>query len=334
MARTTVYNKNLTEDWEIVNAKNRTLVRDFLNYCRSMDKSPQTIQVYNNILQIFFCWNLRNNYDAYFPNIRKRDYIVFFGYAKVEYNWSSARIATVRATLSSLCNYVERILDDEFPSFKNPIKALEPIRVSPVREKTVLDPIYVEKLIDELVESNEIQKACWLALMYSSGMRKSEVIQMKDSFFCPENIMWEVMYRTPKIRTKGAGVRGKQIPRYVFVHTFQKYLDLWREERKRLGITIDHLFVTKDRKTGEYIPAKVATFNTWASWLSTYTGKDIYAHCYRHLWTSSLKRKNYPDSVIQHLQQWSDPKMVSVYNDMSEEEELTSFFNNFNSNEN
>ena len=52
----------------------------------------------------------------------------------------------------------------------------------------------------------------------------------------------------------------------------------------------------------------------------------FYPHCMRHYFTTSLKRKGYPDNIIQKIVKWSSMAMVSIYNDMSEEEELGDFF--------
>lgn len=333
MARSTVYNDNLAadEDWQRVSGKNKRLLQDFLAYCESCDKSPSTRKQYKNQLKIFFCWNERYNNNKFFTDVKKRDFILFFGYGRVELGWSPNRLASLRAVLSSLSNYIERIMDDEYPNFKNVVKVLEPIKITPVREKTVLSAEKVEETLEKLVEEKEYQRACWLALLYSSGMRKAEAVQMKVDFFTPENIVFDIMYRTPKIRTKGAGRAGKQVPRYVFTYTFDKYLNLWLEERKELGITNPELFVVKRRD--EYVPANISTFNSWATWLSDYMNVDLYAHSLRHLWTTSLARKGYPTAVIQKLQAWSSTALVDVYNDTTDEEELGSFFAQLNKKE-
>ena len=46
MGRTTVYNDNLTQDYDKVSSQNQRLVKDFIRYCKSNDKSPQTIHQY------------------------------------------------------------------------------------------------------------------------------------------------------------------------------------------------------------------------------------------------------------------------------------------------
>lgn len=326
--RSTVYNAIFSDvkEWENVNRSNVKLVREFLNFCASSNRSPNTIYQYKEQLKIFFIWNSKENLNKIFYDIRRRDFVNFFGYGRSEMGWSSSRLASFRSVLSSLSNYVEVYMDDERPDFHNQIKALEPVHVTPVREKTVLNDQQIDQALKSLVEAGDIQEACWLSLLFSSGMRKAEALQMKVSFFKPENIVFDIMYKTPKIRTKGRGKEGKQVPRYVFAYTFQPYLDLWLEKRAELGITNEDLFVKK--KGGEYIPATISTFNSWAQKIGTILNVDFYAHGVRHAWTTRLKKDGYPDNIVQKLQNWANVDMVALYNDTGDEEELENFFKN------
>ena len=42
MARKTVYNDNLTSDWQEVNEKNKKLLKEFIRYCVANNKSPKS----------------------------------------------------------------------------------------------------------------------------------------------------------------------------------------------------------------------------------------------------------------------------------------------------
>ena len=56
MPRTTVYNKDLTENYEKINRKNKKLLDDFVDYCHSMDKTELTIKNYKSQIKLaFFC---------------------------------------------------------------------------------------------------------------------------------------------------------------------------------------------------------------------------------------------------------------------------------------
>lgn len=325
--RTTVYNNSLTsdEDWAKVHQSNKKLLKDFLSYLASCDKSPNTIYQYEQQLRVFFIWNLKNNDNVRFVMVKKREFVNFLGYGRNELNWSPNRLASFRAVLSSLSNYIERILDDEYPTFRNVIKILEPINVEPVREKTILTADQIEDMAKKLYEKGDYQKACWIAILFSSGMRKSEVAQMKVEFFTKDALVFDgLMYRTPKIRTKGRGKQGKQVPRYVFAYTFDKYFDKWMEQRKELGINNEYLFVVKHGE--EWMPAKVTTFNSWAQTISDEFDIEFYGHCMRHAFTTDLKKRGYPESVIQKLQNWASLEMVNHYDDTSDEEALDDFF--------
>lgn len=327
MARKTVYNDDLSKEWQIVNKKNQKLLNEFIRYCISNDKSPQTCSQYESQLKVFFCWNYRENEDKFFVDIKKRELVNFFGWGR-EVGWSPCRLASLRAVLSSLSNYIERILDEDYPSFRNIVKVLEPIHLEAVREKTIIDKDDIMAGIEKLVSMGEYQYACFLALLFSSGMRKSEAAQMKVSYFTTEKrvVFNEMAYETPKIRTKGRGARGKQVPRYVFRETFDKYLGLWIEERLKLNIELDELFLVKSG-TGEYKPARAQNFSHWAQKIGKLIGiQSLYCHSLRHSFTTYLKRVGYPTDVVQKIQSWSSADMVSRYDDRSESEELDAFF--------
>ena len=55
MGRTTIYNSVVSEDlWKQVNEENKTLLKDFIDYKRSSDKSPNTLYQYESIIKLFF----------------------------------------------------------------------------------------------------------------------------------------------------------------------------------------------------------------------------------------------------------------------------------------
>ena len=327
MARKTVYNDDLSKEWQVVNKKNQKLLNEFIRYCISNDKSPQTCSQYESQLKVFFCWNYRENEDKFFVDIKKRELVNFFGWGR-EVGWSPCRLASLRAVLSSLSNYIERILDEEYPSFRNIVKVLEPIHLEAVREKTIIEKDDIMAGIERLVALGEYQYACFLSLLFSSGMRKAEAAQMKVSFFTTEkqDALGGLAYVTPRIRTKGHGARGKQVPRYVFRETFDRYFELWLKEREKLGIEIDDLFVIKS-VDGKYQPAKAQNFSHWAVKIGELIGvNSLYCHSLRHAFTTYLKRQNFPTDIVQKIQSWGSADMVARYDDRTESEELDVFF--------
>ena len=75
MARTTVYNDGLTQDIDKINPKNKELLKSALSYYKSLDRTATTLKMYKNQLEIFFCWNYKENGDKFFIDLRKRDFI-------------------------------------------------------------------------------------------------------------------------------------------------------------------------------------------------------------------------------------------------------------------
>ena len=324
MARKTKVNK-ITDPETLakVNPDNQRLLEDFLEYLKSTQKSPSTIFVYKNDIEIAWVWSLKHNRDKFFVNWTKRDVMAFQNYLVNENANSSARVRRIKATLSSLSNFVESILDDEYPNFRNIIHKVESPVLQPVREKTVLSDEQLDKVLSTLVEKGDYEKACMVALAMCSGRRKAELILFKTDYFTDDCIMYGSLYRTPeKIKTKGRG-NGKFIYCYTLANPFKKYYDLWMNYRKEHGIESEWLFPSRKDPT-QHIP--VTLMNSWASTLSNMLGVSFYWHSLRHYTTTYLAKSGIPDSVIAQLFSWESVDMVSVYNDTTIDESLGRYF--------
>lgn len=330
MGRKTQQNNITSEELlKQVNPKNIRLKKDFMNYLDSIQRSPKTIRGYNNDLDIFFVWNLLNNDNKFFIEISKRDIISYQSYLSSQNSNSPARIRRLKATLSSLSNYIENILDDEkeFKDFKGVIRRVENPINQPVREKTVFEDKQLENLLNKLVEKKRYRQACMLALAMCSGRRKSELPRFKTSFFSDENIIYGSLYKSPeKISTKGRGRNGKPLVVYTLAKEFKPYLDLWMEEREHLGITSQWLFPEKEGN--EYIDQqmKTSTMDSWATVFSNMIDMDFYWHSLRHYFCTHLARLGLPDGVIQEIIGWESADMVKIYKDISTDEQLEKYF--------
>ncbi len=134
MGRKTVYNA-ITSEEKIakINPENMSLVNDFLDYMRSVDRAPTTIKNYRADLLVFFCLCLEHLNNKYFVELTKREIARFQSYALTEWGWSSNRVRNVKSVLSSLSNYIENILDDEIKGFKPIIRKIEDPVKQPAR---------------------------------------------------------------------------------------------------------------------------------------------------------------------------------------------------------
>lgn len=325
MGRKTKQNKICTPELiDGINPQNKRLMKDFLDYLRSVGKAETTIKVYTSDLNIFFVWAEQNADNKYFPDISKRDIVAYQNWLLRDNENSPARVRRLKATLSSLSNYISNILDDELPNFRAIVRKIENPVNEPAREKTVLTEEQADELLAYLVEHEKYDKACCFALARYSGRRKSELMRFKVEYFTDENIIYGSLYKTPeKIRTKGRGVNGKMLTCYVLAKPFKQYLDLWMKQREEQGIESEWLFPDKDDPTQ---PLPISTLNSWAETFSNILGVDFYWHAMRHFFTTALSKANLPDSVIKTIIGWDSLEMVGLYKDIDDDEEIGKYF--------
>jgi integrase len=308
-----------------VNPENTQLLEDFLDYLRSVGRSEGTVRGYLNDIQIAWVWSLKYNNNAFFCDWTKRNIVRYQNWLIKENGNSPARVRRLKAALSSLGNYIESVLDEDYPKFKNNINKIESPANQPVREKTVWEENELEDLLNKLVRKRDYEKACYLALAMYSGRRKSELCRFRVSDFDDDKLVCGgALYKSSPIKTKGRG-GGKYIPCYTLAKKFRPYLKMWMDERARIGIESEWLFPRRDNPSEQI---NVSTLNSWATTLSRMSGKDFYAHSLRHFFTTSLAKAGIPDSVIQSIVSWETSDMVRLYTDIDADEQIGMYFTN------
>ena len=179
--------------------------------------------------------------------------------------------------------------------------------------------------MSKLVEREEYEKACFIALATYSGRRKSELCRFKVSDFDDDKLVCEgALYKSEPIKTKGRG-GGKYIPCYTLAKKFKPFFDLWMEHRKTMGIESVWLF---PRRGDPNEQLNTSTVDGWVKSFSELSGKDYYAHSLRHAYTTSLSKAGIPDSVIQALVGWENADMVRLYDDTPKDEQIGAYFKN------
>ena len=222
-----------------------------------------------------------------------------------------------------MSNFIENILDDEFPNFRNIINKVESPANKPVREKTVWEDSELESLLNKLVERKDYEKACYLALAMYSGRRKSELCRFKISDFNNDKLVCDgALYKSDLIKTKGKS-GGKMINCYTLAKKFKPYLDMWRNIR--LDKYGDSEWLFPDAKNpNEHI--QISTINSWSNTFSRLSGKPAYIHSLRHYFTTSLAKAGIPDGVIQSIVAWESSDMVQLYKDIDADEQIGMYF--------
>lgn len=318
---------SITSDAKLaqVNTENTQLLKDYLDYLRSIQRSETTIHGYENDIRIAWVWGLDYNDNKPFVNWTKRNVVSYQNWLLNNNQNSPARVRRLKAALSSLSNYIENVLDDEYPDFRNIINKVENPVNRPVREKTVWEDDELESLLQKLTAKKEFEKACFLALAMYSGRRKAELCRFRVSDFDDDKLVCDgALYKSAPIKTKGRG-GGKMIACYTLAKKFKFYLDLWMLQRKERGINSEWLFPSSKNPDE---PVGISTVNSWANTFSRLSGKPAYLHSLRHYFTTSLAKAGIPDGVIQSIVAWESSDMVRVYKDIDTDEEIGMYFKN------
>jgi len=301
----------------LINPENISLMNRFLKD-KQIRVSPKTITVYGSNLTMFFSWNLLNNNNKKFTDIKKLEFSEFFSYASEELKLGSSRLNNIRSTLSSLSNFITKFYDEEYPNFRNVILTI--IESSPKemrREKTILTDEQMENLLEHLSKS-EKQQACWLALAATSGARFTELLCFETDLIDENRTAFGDLFleTTKQIRTKGKGKSGKLLYKYILKEKFMPYYKEWLKERaeilKEKKLNHNFLFIKQDGN-----PATGATVRGWIEDFEKYLGVPFYAHAVRHYLVTLFSKKNIPQPLIQELMGWSSSEMVSIYDDTS-----------------
>lgn len=306
-----------------VNPKNIELLNDFLGYLRSVQRSETTINGYENDILIAWVWCLKNNDNKFFIDWTKRNVVAYQNWLINNNENSPARIRRLKASLSSMSNYICNVLDDEFPTFKNIINKVENPVNRPVREKTVWEDSELENLLKILIEKKQYAKACYLALAMFSGRRKSELCRFKVSDFDDDKLVCGgALYKSSPIKTKGRG-GGKYIPCYTLAKKFKPYFDYWMKYRKENNIESEWLFPNKN-DSSTFVTT--STINSWVNTFSRIAGQPSYIHSLRHYFTTSLVKAGIPDNVITQIVGWESADMCKVYTDLDADEQIGMYF--------
>lgn len=324
MGRSTKMN-NITSPEKLsrVNPENMQLMHEFLNYLRSVQRSETTIHGYENDLSIAWVWCLENNGNKFFVDWTKRNIVAYQNWLLYTNENSPARVRRLKAALSSLSNYIENVLDDEFPNFRNIINKIENPVNRPVREKTVWEESKLEDLLQILMEKKQYEKACMLALGIYSGRRKAELCRFRVSDFEEDKLVCGgALYKSAPIKTKGQG-GGKIIPCYTLAKKFKPYLDAWLSCRSENGVQSGWLFPDHADPSEQ---VSISTVNSWANTFSRLSGENFYWHSLRHAFTTSLAKAGIPDGVIQTIVNWESADMVRIYKDIDADEEIGMYF--------
>lgn len=301
-----------------INPENIKLTERFLKNFATK-RSPNSVVSYRSNLRIFFTWNLLENDNKFFIDIKKRDLMDFFDYCVMELHHSSNRYAQMHSCLSSFSAWVENFYDEDYPLFRNLLPKIEKPVKENVRKKTVLQQEDIDKLFKYFEDNGMAQDACLLALAISCGARVSELARFTTALIDEKNVIFDGLFleTTDEIVTKGRGTTGKMLKKYIlkdmFLPHYHKWLKVREEIMKATGQNHSNIFVTEK---GD--PASADRLRDWIAHWSEIVGQPCYPHSLRHYQISLLKRLEIDDDLIVYLTGWAEGSghtMIAIYND-------------------
>lgn len=325
MPRKTTYHRITSDEkLKLINKGNLRLRDDFLTYLRSLRRSDGTIKGYESDLNIVFTYMLDTMDNKDFKDLTKRDIVSIQNWLSSNGS-SSARIRRIKASISSLSNYIENILADDEPEFKGyraTVRKIGNPPLQPVREKSVWTHEELKDLLDRIVANGDYEKACFAALAAYSGRRKSELCRFRVDDFAKDRLLFDgALYKSAPILTKG----HKMLECYTLARHFTPYLALWMDERERLGITSEWLF---PNNTDQSRQVSLSTVNSWAKSIDRISPKPFYYHGLRHFFVTHLSQEGVPDNVVVQIVGWTSSEMFNVYNDSSKDDQIGTYFKN------
>lgn len=278
------------EIWNQVNEFNREMVQDYLD--NQTDLSLKTRPAYRSGLRVFFVYVKDYLKNKYFTEIKKKEFQKYLNWL-TNRGLSDSAIKFKKACVSSFCNYIMLMYEEEYPTFRNFTVGLKVVQTGYVHEKNPLTPDEYVMLCEELEKRQEWQKLAYLVFSYSTGCRRAEARQLlKEVVDYPaKETVVKVMdengveeekvskkYLTHVIRCKGASLVGKQ-RKLKFGEDAMQWLKKWIEERGEDDCP--YMFVIK-QKNGETRQVGENVFNSWCSGLFTeIIGRRVHPHLFR-----------------------------------------------------
>lgn len=167
--------------WEEVNNINKQLMKEYLLYCRSENKGKRTIGEYEHDLKFFLCWNLLHNDNMSVLDFKKKHFNMFKLFMLEERGASNARVNRLLSAIRTMMSYAEDDDDDYEDYIRNPAAKIKGLEKNPIKENAFISQEQIDLLRTHLINHKMYQELCLLDILYDTGARINEVLQVKDT---------------------------------------------------------------------------------------------------------------------------------------------------------
>ena len=274
----------------------RNEANDFINYLLIDKKySDDTIKSYKNDLEKFCLF-----FDKDIKNINREDLRRYLVYLKEE-NLSEKSIAHNISVLRSFYKFLE--ISNQLKV--NPIEFIDLPKI-PKKLPNVLSVEEVDKLLEINVNCEySARNKAMLELMYSSGLRISELINLK---------MTDISLDECVVRTMGKGSKERIIPiGDLALEALKKYIFIYRDKLIKKQNS-DYLFLSSrgtnmSRQAFFKIIKKIA--------LEKNIKTELSPHTLRHSFATHMLNSGADLRIIQELLGHSDISTTQIYTHIS-----------------
>lgn len=278
MAYKQPYNKIYTpEKWEQVNKENKELIDDFITECKAKRRSEGTQKQYFADLRRVAIWVLENCDNQSFLDLNKRDFRRFMIYCQDEWSLSAARCNRM---LSAVHMMLEMASDDDdlYEDYdRNASEKIKGVPNNPVREITFVSDEHIKILYDKLMKEERYKEATLLGILYDSGVRRNEVLQVKRTDIADDKNCTDTV------------VVGKRSKKFKVIY-FSRTKEAFKKYEATRTDNVEALFINAEGR-----PATANNIYDWIKqWgdeLTEMTGEDyrgLTCHSLRHCYIDNL----------------------------------------------
>jgi integrase/recombinase XerD len=273
------------------------IIQAFLTYLTAeKGLSRNTVASYQLDLKKYHAFLTAKNTD--FLSFSKADIVDFIQKLRDE-NYSAASICRFISTIKGLCKYLlveNRITEDPSENLQSP-KRWErlPKAISIADVKTLLESGHPNNLSEPVVNRDYVM----FELLYSSGLRVSELISLK---------LEDISFDAGFLRVMGKGSKERIVPLHMrALGMLKRYVSLKRPEILRKKSS-PYLFIT--RRGG---PMTRQRFWQTMKKLGRRTGLDISPHTMRHSFATHLLEGGADLRSLQKLLGHADISTTQIY---------------------
>ncbi len=255
--------------------ENQKLLDRYLLICRNKGLTPKSIDAFNIDIRLFLNF-IGNKLINETNHIDVED---FFSYCITERKNGDWAIA--RKYVSLNCFY-SNMIKKEYLNCRNPMDKIDRVKVRK-RQRVYLTEEEMIKLFDYLEKNNKLRELAMISLLFSSGIRLSELYQLnRDSF--------DFVHNTFGITGKGDKFRTAVFDEYAEAN-IKKYL---------ATRTDNHPAFLYSRESNR-LSRRAIQCAIFAVVKSAGIDKDITTHNLRHSCCNFLLKKGVPINMIKNV---------------------------------